>query len=316
MGISASGEVGSSGAAAVSRWEVRRLGFRRIAERVWAAMTEDELLGRSAQLAYYFFFSLFPGLVAASAVVGMVATSGRAFSDRLFSYIGAVIPPSAFQVVSDTFNQTASASSGGKVALGLAVALWSASAGTAAIQDALNAVYKVKERRPFWKTRLQAIALTVVVGALVVLALTALMGGDTVARYLSGIVKLPTLFLVLTRLLAWPVAFGILAVAFALVDYVAPDVKQAQWKWLTPGAVIGILLWLAVSTGLRVYLHFFNSYSVTYGSLGAVIVLLTWFYLSGLSLLLGAEINKVIEDLASERAAAARSDVNPVRKSA
>jgi len=313
MGISASGEVGSSGAVAVSRWEVRRLGFRRIAERVWAAMTEDELLGRSAQLAYYFFFSLFPGLVAASAVVGMVATSGRAFSDRLFAYIGAVIPPSAFQVVLDAFNQTASASSGGKVALGLAVALWSASAGTAAIQDALNAVYKVKERRPFWRTRLQAIALTVVVGALVVLALTALMGGDTVARYLSGIVKLPTLFLVLTRLLAWPVAFGILAVAFALVDYVAPDVKQAQWKWLTPGAVIGILLWLAVSTGLRVYLHFFNSYSVTYGSLGAVIVLLTWFYLSGLSLLLGAEINKVIEDLAAERAAEARSGSTPGR---
>ena len=118
------------------------------------------------------------------------------------------------------------------------------------------------------------------------------------------------LFMVISRIFAWPLAFAVIALAFALVYYTGPDVKQAKWRWITPGSLFGIVLWLlAVSTGLRIYLHFFNSYSVTYGSLGAVIVLLTWFYLSGLSLLLGAEINMVVEDLAATSGA---PDAKPV----
>jgi membrane protein len=288
---------------AVSHWNLRRLGIRRIGQRCWESVTRDDLTGRAAQLAYYFVFSLFPGLIAASAVVGIVATSGRDFSDRLLDYLGSVIPPTGFQVVADTFNETAHASSGRKLFLGIVVALWSASAGTSAIQDALNSVHQVKESRPYWKARLEAICLTVVVGAISILALTVLLSGDAVAGYLSGFLKLPVLFLVLCRLLAWPIAFVVAAIGFALVYYVAPDVRQAQWRWITPGAVIGILIWLAASTGLRIYLHFFNSFSVTYGSLGAVIVLLTWFYLSGLSLLLGAEINVAIEEIAAEQQA-------------
>ncbi|AXC12768.1 Ribonuclease BN [Acidisarcina polymorpha] len=286
---------------AQSSWNLQRLGIKLIAQRTWESMTKDDLTGRSAQLAYYFFFSLFPGLVAASAVLGMVATSGRAFSDRLIDYLATVIPPAAFDIVLSTFNQTTHASSGGKVVVGLLVALWSASAGTSAIQDALNSVHKVKERRPFWKARLEAVLLTIFMAILFTMALTVLLGGDIVAGYLSHIVNLPLFFRVLTRMLTWPIAFAISAVAFALVYYVAPDVEHAEWRWITPGATIGIVLWLLVSTGLRIYLHFFNSYSVTYGSLGAVIVLLTWFYLSGLAVLMGAEINMVIEDLAARQ---------------
>ncbi len=288
---------------AVSPWNLSALGLRLIATRTWASMSKDDLTGRSAQLAYYFFFALFPSLIAGSAVLGMVATSGKDFSSRLISYLATVIPPSAFEIVSDTFNQTTRASTGGKVIVGLLVALWSASVGTSAIQDALNSVYKVKEERPFWKARLEAIALTIVMVILFTAALTVMLCGDIVAGYLDKILKAPLFFMILTRLLTWPIAFVIIAVAFALVYYVAPDVKQSKWRWITPGATIGILLWLLASTGLRLYLHFFNSYSVTYGSLGAVIVLLTWFYLSGLALMLGAEINMVIEDLAAEHGA-------------
>ncbi len=287
--------------AAPSQWSLLAPNWKPIAQRTWRSMAQDDLAGRSAQLAYYFFFSLFPALVALSAALGLVASSsGRAFSDRLIGNLGAVIPPAAFGIVFSTFEQTTKASSGGKVVLGLLAALWSASSGTAAIQDALNSVYKTKEERPFWKSRLQAIALTVAIVILFAAALAVMLAGDVAADRLGGPGATPPGFTIAARFLSWPVAFAIVAVAFALVYYVAPDVRQARWKWLTPGATIGILLWLAASTGLRVYLRFFNSYSVTYGSLGAVIVLLTWFYISGLALLVGAEINMVVEDLAAQ----------------
>lgn len=290
---------GEKPSATPSQWSLLAPSWKPIARRTWASMSEDDLTGRSAQLAYYFFFSLFPALVALSAALGLVAASGRAFSDRLIGNLSAVIPPAAFSIVLSTFEQTTKASSGGKVVLGLLAALWSASAGTAAIQDALNSVYKTKEERPFWKSRLQAIALTVAIVILFAAALAVMLAGDVAADRLSGSGTTPPGFTIAARFLSWPVAFAIVAVAFALVYHVAPDVRQAKWKWLTPGATIGILLWLAASTVLRVYLRFFNSYSVTYGSLGAVIVLLTWFYISGLALLVGAEINMVVEDLAA-----------------
>jgi len=262
---------------------------------------EDDLTGRAAELAYYFFFSLFPALIATSALMGLAASSAKAISDRLLDYLGSVVPPVAFQMVLDTFNETARASSGGKLTLGLIVALWSASSGTSAIRDALYSIYKAEHKQPYWKTTLQSMGLTIVISALVVLSLAVLLFGDVSAAYFSQLMSVPMLFTILTRILAWPIAFAILTVVFALVYSMAPNLIRREWRWISPGALIGIVLWLAVSGGLRIYLHFFNNYSVTYGSLSAVIVLLIWFYLSGLALLLGAEINKVIEALAAER---------------
>jgi membrane protein len=281
---------------------LRRLSLKLIAQRTWASMLRADVTGRSAQLAYYFFFSLFPGLVAASALLGMVAASGQEFSDRLVDYLATVIPPSAFAIVLTTFDQTTHASSGRKVLLGLLAALWAASAGTSAIQDALNSVHRIEDDRPYWKARLQAIGLTIAIVIIFAAALSVLMGGDVLAGYLSRIIRIPLFFTIFSRMLTWPIAFAIVSVAFALVYYVAPDIHDAKWRWITPGSMIGSLLWLLASSGLRVYLHFFNSYSVTYGSLGAVIVLLTWFYLGGLALLMGAQINVVIEGLAAEHA--------------
>jgi membrane protein len=264
---------------------LRRLSLKLIAQRTWASMLRADVTGRSAQLAYYFFFSLFPGLVAASALLGMVAASGQEFSDRLVDYLATVIPPSAFAIVLTTFDQTTHASSG-----------------TSAIQDALNSVHRIEDDRPYWKARLQAIGLTIAIVIIFAAALSVLMGGDVLAGYLSRIIRIPLFFTIFSRMLTWPIAFAIVSVAFALVYYVAPDIHDAKWRWITPGSMIGSLLWLLASSGLRVYLHFFNSYSVTYGSLGAVIVLLTWFYLGGLALLMGAQINVVIEGLAAEHA--------------
>jgi membrane protein len=263
-------------------------------------MLDDDVLGRSAQLAYYFFFALFPGLIAASSVIGLMVSSDSTLANDLLQYLGAVIPPSAFKIVADTLHQTTHGSSGSKILVGLLAALWSASVGTSALQDALNSVYDVKESRSFWKARLGALLLTIALIALFVGALAILLCGDALAHTLSRQLGMGHLMVGISRGLAWPLAFCILAFAFALVYYFAPDVEQRKWAWITPGASIGILAWVASSLGLRLYLHYFDRYSVTYGSLGAVIVLLTWFYLSGLALLLGAEINSTREAIAAE----------------
>ena len=104
----------------------------------------------------------------------------------------------------------------------------------------------------------------------------------------------------LLRIALWPIALALVLLAFALIYYFAPDIKDQKWHWVTPGALVGLALWLAVSFALKLYLHYFDRYSATYGSLGAVIVLLLWFYLSGASILMGAEINSVLENAAAD----------------
>ncbi len=282
----------------LSLWHFRQLGWKALGKRVGADFLKEDVTGRAAQLAYYFFFALFPMLIAASAVIGLAARSAGDLNAQLLGYLGKALPPSAYDLVNQTFHQTTTASSGSKVLLGALVALWSASAGTSAIQDTLNGVYNVEDSRPFWRARLSAIVLTIAVGALFFIALSVLLGGDKLVEHFH--VAWGVAALIAVRLLTWPVAFCLVALGFAIVYWKAPDVKDQPWQWVTPGAAIGIVLWLLASLALRVYLHFFNSYSVTYGSLGAVILLLTWFYISGVALLLGAVINKTLATMLGE----------------
>ncbi|HEY0785151.1 MAG TPA: YihY/virulence factor BrkB family protein [Acidobacteriaceae bacterium] len=277
---------------------LRKQGLWPFAKRVGIAAMKEDITGRAAQLAYYFFFALFPMLIAASALVGLAARSASDLNSKLLAYLGKVIPPSAYQVIADTLHQTTHASNGGKVLFGALTALWSASVGTTAIQDALNAVHQVEEKRPFWKARLNAVLLTLAIGVIFTAALVTLFFGDKLVENRHG--GFGTVELVAVRLLTWPVAFALVAIVFALVYSKAPSIKGQPWEWVTPGAALGIILWLVASQALRLYLHYFDTYSVTYGSLGAVIVLLTWFYISGLALLLGAVINDTMEVMAGE----------------
>ncbi len=286
----------------IAMWDLRAIGIKQFGKRLYASILEDDLAGRAAQLAYYFFFALFPALIAASALIGLAAKSAGDLNEQLLSYFATVIPPTAYQIVADTFKQTTHASSGSKVLLGTLVAIWSASAGTSAVQDALNSIHSVAEKRPFWRARLTAILLTIAVGFLFAAALVALFLGDKLVVHEHAGYGYLAVFAV--RLVTWPVAFGLVAIGFALVYWKAPDLPEQPWEWVTPGAAFGILIWLLASLALRVYLHYFDSYSVTYGSLGAVIVLLTWFYISGLALLLGSVINDTLEVMYGETAQA------------
>ncbi|SEG47251.1 membrane protein [Bryocella elongata] len=287
-----------------SLWDLQGVPPSLIAKRTLAALLDDNLLSRAAEMGYYFLFALFPTLVCASALLGLVARRAGEFYDHLLQYLALVVPHTAYSMVIDTFNQTTAAATRGKLTFGIVAALWSASVGFSAMQDGMNTVYKVKETRPYWKARGAAILVTTLLSLLVTGNLAVLLVGDAAARFAHLRIHhhwLEWTAIVLIHTVATVVALALLMLLFAVIYYFAPDLKNKVWRWLTPGAALGISGWLLTSIGLRIYLHYFDTYSLTYGSLGAVIVLLTWFYLSGLMLLLGAEVNSEIEAAVAER---------------
>lgn len=287
-----------------SMWDLRGVPPKVVAKRTWDAIFDNNLFGSAAELGYWFLFALFPTLVSASSMVGLAAKSASVNYANLLHYLALVVPPSAYGIVLDTFTQITAQSTGKKVTFGLAAALWAASAGFSAIQDSMNAVYGVKETRPYWKVRGSAVLISTLLSLLVTAILGSLLAGDFLGHVFAAHIYHHAgkeTAVLLFRVAGWVVGTGLLLLLFAIIYYWGPNLKQKRWRWMSPGAAIGIIGWAIASVGLRVYLHFFNNYSATYGSLGAVIILLTWFYLTGLMLLLGAQVNSEIEAVATEK---------------
>jgi membrane protein len=282
-------------------WDFHGLSFRQVATRTWNGLNDDNLFGRASQLAYAFFSAIFPALIAMSSLLGLIAKSSNDTYIALLNRLGHLVPPAAFSLVMDTFKETTTASTTGKVILGLIVALFSASVGISALQDTLNTIYRVKETRAFWRARLEAIGLTILVSVLVIGALLILSAGDIAAKYGNGLFLGYRVLWLCLQTGSWAIASMMMILSFEVTYYFCPDVPNRVWKWFTPGGVIGLMGWIAGSMGLRVYLHYFNNYSVTYGSLGAVFILLLWFYVTGVMILLGGEVNAEVERATTER---------------
>jgi membrane protein len=273
-------------------------------KRIWTASQDHDVLGHSAQLAYYFFFALFPALIFTTAMLGIFAANSEKLQENLFGYIAAALPPSAYQLIYDTLQQTTRATSAGKLVFGALAALFSASSGMRAAQDTLNAVNCVKETRRLWKTWAISLILTLA-GAILVLCASAIsFYGHTLAILIDTRMGLGPAVALVWEVLRWPVALFLFSLVFAITYFWAPNIERPKWRWITPGATVGIAGWLTASAALRLYLHYFDRYSATYGSLGAVIVLMIWFYISGLMLLLGAEVNAALEAAQRKRASA------------
>jgi membrane protein len=287
-----------------SLWNLHGIPPRIVAIRTWKALFADNIFGIAAELGFYFFFSLFPTLFSASFILGLAARSADRIYDKLLQYLSLVVPTAALGTVLKTFHETTAVATAGKLTFGLIAAIWSASVGISAIQDTLNIVYKIQNTRSYFKARIYAIGLTVVLTILISLILASMLGADFFAVLAHR--RIYHRFLAIAaasavRFIGWTLAIALLTFCFAIIYYWAPDLKTRRWYWLAPGGNLGILGWLAASLGLRLYLHFSNNYSITYGSLGAVIILLTWFYITGLMLLVGAEINSEIEAAAAEK---------------
>ena len=287
----------------LSMWTLSGLSWKKMTVRVWNEMNRDDVFGDAAKLAYYFLLALFPLLIFLTSAIGLIWSAAPSMRHTLFQYLARVMPSSASQLIDSTMLEVTSSSSAGKLSFGLLLALWAASTGMEAITEALNTAYDVEETRPWWKRRLAAVLLTVGLSILIVAALAMVIGGGRLADYLAAVFGFGSAFAWVWKILQWPLALASILTAFALIYYFAPDLRDQDWKWITPGSVIGIALWLLASFGLKSYLHFFNTYSTTYGSLGAVIILMLWLYLTGLAVLIGGEVNAEIENVAAQRGA-------------
>ena len=292
-----------TGKVTTSLWKLGELSWGELAKRVWREMNEDDVFGDAAKLAYYFLLALFPLLIFLTSGIGLLLGSGTGLRHELFNYLARVLPASAFQLVDSTMWEISNSSGAGKLSFGLLVALWAASNGMGAITQALNMAYDLKETRPWWKQRLVAIGLTIGLSVLIITALVLIVSGGKVAAVLASTYGFGTGFTIAWRILQWPIALAFILLSFALIYYFAPDLRDQDWKWITPGSSIGVAVWFLASFALKAYLHFFNSYSKTYGSLGAVIVLMLWLYLTGLAVLVGGEVNSEIENAAAEHGA-------------
>jgi membrane protein len=284
-----------------SLWTLRNITWFQLGKRVWTEANNDRLFGRAAELSYYFLLALFPLLIFMTSAIGIVLGSDMGTRQQLFSYLARIMPPSAFQLVNETVLEVSQTSSGGKLSFGLLAALWAASNGMSAITDSLNATYDVEEQRPWWKQRLVAISLTVTLSILIISALLLVIAGGHIGEGIANAYGFGPAFSFGWKIVQWPIVLAFMMLAFALIYYFAPDLREQKWSWLTPGAAIGVALWLLVSLGFRIYLQFFDSYSKTYGSLGAVIILMLWLYFTGAAVLIGGEINSEIENAAAEQ---------------
>lgn len=272
----------------------KSISWMEVLKRTWKEADEDDVFGRSAQLAYYFFLALFPLLICVITVLVALAGKGAHVQDAVLNFLASILPGSASTLIQKTLTEVDQAHATSKLSVSLVLSVWSASAGMSAIMDTLNAEHEVHETRSFIKRNAVALGLTLAVAILLTGAVTVVLaGGPTAEAFSGGIVKMAI------KIAQWPVAIALVLLGFALVYFFAPDVKEQKWHWITPGAVAGVAFWLAASVALKIYLHFFDRYSATYGSLGAVIILLLWFYVSGASLLFGAELNSVLEDAAA-----------------
>ena len=285
-----------------SQWKFGGLTPLGLGKQVVNSVSEDDLAGQSAELSYYFFLALFPLLIFLVSLLGFLASAGTHLRTDLLANLSRAVPPSASELVQKTLNEIIHSSSAGKALFGAIVALWSASSGMNAIMETLNRAYHVKETRSFVRRKLISIGLTIGTSALVLCAMVLALYGAKLADLVAAHVGLGSVLVYAWKIAQWPVLLGAMLAAFALVYYFAPNIEEPHWTWISPGAAAGLVIWLAASFALRVYLHFFNSYSSTYGSLGAVIILMLWLYLSGFALLLGGEVNSAIAHAEVEKA--------------
>lgn len=263
-----------------------------VAKRTWIEIRVDDVFGRAAQLAYYFFLALFPFLIfiVASLSVFGYADRGRAV---MFQVVSRILPGPASQLISSTFEAILRSGGPLKMSFGIVFSVWSASMGMSAVLDTLNAIYRVKEKRSVVKQYAIAVGLTVGLGILIIFTLLIVAFGNDLVEAVSHGGLLSSAW----NIARWPIGIALLLLAFAITYYFAPDVANRKWHWVTPGAIAGTVLLTLVSIGLRIYLLYAGVSPGEYGPLGAVIVLLLAFYLYGIALLSGAALNGVLEGI-------------------
>jgi membrane protein len=285
-------------------FRLKYLTWREFGRRLVKEFQEDTVTDCAAQLSYYFLFSLFPllfFLVTLAAYLPFAHGAVEAMVER----IAPLVPGDALALVEEQLRSLVNQPRPKLLTVGLGVALWSASRGVDALRKALNLAYDVTESRPFWKTQAVAMFMTLVGTLLIPVSFTVFLLGGRLGEWLAEKLQVVDAFYVLWSWLRWPFTAALVMLMLALCYYVLPDVKQ-RFKYITPGSMLGTGLWLASTWGFTQYVEHFGKYNVTYGSIGGVVVLLLWLYLTGLIFILGGELNAILEHASRDANAKAK----------
>lgn len=265
--------------------------------RLYEKLFEEDIFSSAAQVGFYFSFAIFPLFLFLITLVGMVLGSVEDLRNELFFYLSQVMPYSAFDLVKKTIIEVTQDSTSGKLTLGIFIAIYSASAGLDSIRIALNSVWGIKESRSYFRTKAQSILLTVIIAILIFVALGIVFYGWQLISIALSQLGLPDASPFILILIQWITVLSALMLVFAIIYNFCPDHNPFKWVWITPGSVTGIILWLLLSTAFKTYLNYYNTYNKMYGSLGAVIILMLWLYLTALVILFGGLINATLQEM-------------------
>jgi len=233
----------------------------------------------------------------------------------VLDYFQQVMPQQVYELI-ETYTEdiiSGREKSPGLLSFGILFTLWSASGAFAALINALNRAYDVQETRPFWKVRGIAILMTLGLSVLILVGVLLLVVGEPIGRAVADVFGLGELFELVWNIARWPVALFFMVFTVALIYYFAPDVEQ-PFRWITPGGLIGVLLWVLASAAFSFYVNNFGSYNKTYGSIGVVIVLLLYLYISSLTILFGAELNATLIRMKEEISGKQIIDAKPANE--
>src|SRR5436190_8375252 len=255
---------------------------------------EDNLTDWAAALTYYAVLALFPAIIALVSIVGL---AGKSATDTLIKNVETVTSGPARNVLTNAFTGLSAnrGTAGALFVLGIVLALWSASGYIGAFMRASNAIYEVPEGRPFWKLRPLQVLVTLVMMLLVALAVIGIVVSGPLTKGVGQTIEIGDTGVTVWNYAKWPVILVVVITCFSLLYYAAPNVKQPGFRWISPGAVLGVVLWLIASAGFAFYVANFSSYNKTYGSLGGVIAFLVWLWITNVAVLLGAELDAELE---------------------
>lgn len=285
-------------------WNWGGLSFRELVTRTYKAMDQHDTLNQAAVVAFYAMLSLVPLL---SLILAFALEARTGVAVQVDTLSRRLMPEEAYKIISDQLNKMRNSTPVGLVSLSILILLWSASSLFVAIMDTTNVAYGVRDERPWWKKRLLAIVLTLAETVLLIGACLSI----AIWPHVLGWLGLSMLASTLATVVQWIVVVAALLGAFALAYYFGPHLEQ-QWEWITPGSTLGVLALLAASLGFQFYLRFSNTYSETYGALAGVVLMMLWLYVAALTLLVGAEINCVIEQAAPHGRAPGQKETPPI----
>ena len=250
----------------------------------------DNLTDWAAALTYYAVLSIFPGLVVLTAVLGLL---GPGATQTVIDNVNQVVPGQGREILVGAIKELSGSRglAGPLAVLGLLGALWSASGYVGAFMRAGNAIYGMPEGRPLWKLLPLRILLTIGIVALLAVCAVGVVATGDIARRLGDLIGLGPTGVLVWEIAKWPVIAVLVSLAFALLYWAGPNVRQPGFRWLTPGGLVAVVVWVLVSAGFALYVANFASYNKTYGSLAGVIVFLVWLWISNLAVLLGAELD-------------------------